>query len=224
MLMSVVRTFVLYTVVILCMGLMGKRQVGDLQPSELVVTMMIAELASIPMQDLDRPVINGVIAIFVLTFIEIVLSVITLKSPFFRKILEGKSAIIIKDGVIDQKMMKKLRVTIDDLLEGIRQEGVFSIDTVEFAIMETNGKLTVQKKAKEEPVTPKDLELDVDKKSLPTVIISDGKLIESVFDEFSVVKRKDAMEKLKKKHLEIKDVFLMTVNENKEFVIVRKEK
>ena len=224
MLMSVVRTFVLYAVVILCMRLMGKRQVGDLQPSELVVTMMIAELASIPMQDLDRPVINGVIAIFVLTFIEIVLSVITLKSPFFRKILEGKSAIIIKDGVIDQKMMKKLRVTIDDLLEGIRQEGVFSIDTVEFAIMETNGKLTVQKKAKEEPVTPKDLELDVDKKSLPTVIISDGKLIESVFDEFSVVKRKDAMEKLKKKHLEIKDVFLMTVNENKEFVIVRKEK
>ena len=224
MLMSVVRTFVLYTVVILCMRLMGKRQVGDLQPSELVVTMMIAELASIPMQDLDRPVINGVIAIFVLTFIEIVLSVITLKSPFFRKILEGKSAIIIKDGVIDQKMMKKLRVTIDDLLEGIRQEGVFSIDTVEFAIMETNGKLTVQKKAKEEPVTPKDLEIDVDKKSLPTVIISDGKLIESVFDEFSVVKRKDAMEKLKKKHLEIKDVFLMTVNENKEFVIVRKEK
>ena len=224
MLMSVVRTFVLYAVVILCMRLMGKRQVGDLQPSELVVTMMIAELASIPMQDLDRPVINGVIAIFVLTFIEIVLSVITLKSPFFRKILEGKSAIIIKDGVIDQKMMKKLRVTIDDLLEGIRQEGVFSIDTVEFAIMETNGKLTVQKKAKEEPVTPKDLELDVDKKSLPTVVISDGKLIESVFDEFSVVKRKDAMEKLKKKHLEIKDVFLMTVNENKEFVIVRKEK
>ena len=224
MLMSVVRTFVLYAVVILCMRLMGKRQVGDLQPSELVVTMMIAELASIPMQDLDRPVINGVIAIFVLTFIEIVLSVITLKSPFFRKILEGKSAIIIKDGVIDQKMMKKLRVTIDDLLEGIRQEGVFSIDTVEFAIRETNGKLTVQKKAKEEPVTPKDLELDVDKKSLPTVIISDGKLIESVFDEFSVVKRKYAMEKKKKKHLEIKDVFLMTVNENKEFVIVRKEK
>lgn len=224
MLMSVVRTFVLYAVVILCIRLMGKRQVGDLQPSELVVTMMIAELASIPMQDLDRPVINGVIAILVLTFIEIVLSVITLKSPFLRKILEGKSAIIIKDGVIDQKMMKKLRITVDDLLEGIRQEGVFSIDTVDFAIMETNGKLTVQKKAKEEPVTPKDLELDVDKKSLPTVVISDGKLIESVFDEFSVVKRKDAMEKLKKKHLEIKDVFLMTVNENKEFVIVRKEK
>ena len=121
-------------------------------------------------------------------------------------------------------MMKKLRITVDDLLEGIRQEGVFSIDTVDFAIMETNGKLTVQKKAKEEPVTPKDLELDVDKKSLPTVVISDGKLIESVFDEFSVVKRKDAMEQLKKKHLEIKDVFLMTVNENKEFVIVRKEK
>ncbi len=224
MLMSVVRTFVLYAVVILCIRLMGKRQVGDLQPSELVVTMMIAELASIPMQDLDRPVINGVIAILVLTFIEIVLSVVTLKSPFLRKILEGKSAIIIKDGVIDQKMMKKLRITVDDLLEGIRQEGVFSIDTVDFAIMETNGKLTVQKKAKEEPVTPKDLELDVDKKSLPTVVISDGKLIESVFDEFSVVKRKDAMEKLKKKHLEIKDVFLMTVNENKEFVIVRKEK
>ena len=138
MIASVIRTVVLYLVVILCMRIMGKRQVGELQPSDLVVTILISELASVPIQDLNRPITSGVIAIFVLVLLELLLSTLTLKSMFVRKIFEGKASIVIKNGIIDQKMMKKLRITIDDLLEGLRQTGAFLPDDVDFAIMETN--------------------------------------------------------------------------------------
>ncbi len=223
MLMTVVRTAVLYLVVVLCMRIMGKRQVGELQPSELVVTILISELASIPMQDLNRPVSNGVIAIFVLVLLELLLSSLTLKSMIFRKIFEGKSAIIIKNGVIDQKMMKKLRVTIDDLLEGLRQAGSFSVDEVDFAIMETNGKLSVQPKLRYEPVSKADMKINARDKGFPTVVISDGKLIDSVFQQFDEVKEEDVMLQLKTRNLTVENVFLMTVNEAKEYVIIRKE-
>lgn len=222
MMMTVVRTAVLYLVVVLCMRMMGKRQVGELQPSELVVTILISELASIPMQDLNRPVSNGVIAIFVLVFLELVLSALTLKSMFFRKIFEGKSAIIIKNGVIDQKMMKKLRVTIDDLLEGLRQAGSFSVEEVDFAIMETNGKLSVQPKAKYEPVSKQDMKINVRDKGFPTVVISDGKMIERVFEDFTLVTKEDVIRQLRNKNVTVEQVFLMTVNEAGEFVIIKK--
>lgn len=224
MMLTVVRTAVLYLVVVLCMRVMGKRQVGELQPSELVVTILISELASIPMQDLNRPVTNGIIAILVLVLLELVLSVLTMKSMFFRKIFEGKSAIIIKNGVINQKMMKKLRITIDDLLEGIRQTGNFSVDAVDFAIMETNGKFSVQPKMKFEPVSKEDMKINAKDKGFPTVIISDGKMIDEVFDDFTAVTREDAIKRLRVKNLTVEDVFLMTVNEAGEFLIIKKEK
>lgn len=223
MMMTVIRTAVLYLVVILCMRIMGKRQVGELQPSELVVTILISELASIPMQDLNRPVTNGIIAIFVLVLLELLLSALSLKSILFRKLFDGKSAIIIKNGVIDQKMMKKLRVTIDDLLEGLRQAGSFSIEEVDFAIMETNGKISVQPKQKYEPVSKGDMKLNVRDKGFSTVVISDGRLCEEVFSEFSKVSEEDVMLRLRAKNLTVEDVFLMTVNEAKEFVIIKKE-
>lgn len=223
MMMTVVRTAILYFVVVLCMRIMGKRQVGELQPSELVVTILISELASIPMQDLSRPITNGVLAIFVLVFLELVLSVLTLKSELFRKIFEGKSAIIIKNGVIDQKMMRKLRVTIDDLLEGLRQAGNFSVDAVDFAIMETNGKFSVQPKQKYEPVSKEDMKIDAKDKGFPTVVIADGNFNDKVFEDFNAVKKEDAIRQLRIKNLSAEDVFLMTVNEAGEFVIVKKE-
>ena len=108
MLLTIFRTAFFYFVVIICMRMMGKRQVGELQPSELVVTFLISELASIPMQDLDRPAMNGVAAILMLVFLELVTSGVALKSRFFRRMLDGKSAVIIQGGIVDQKMMKKL--------------------------------------------------------------------------------------------------------------------
>ena len=223
MIATVIRTVVLYLVVILCMRIMGKRQVGELQPSDLVVTILISELASVPIQDLNRPITSGVIAIFVLVLLELLLSTLTLKSMFVRKIFEGKASIVIKNGIIDQKMMKKLRITIDDLLEGLRQTGAFSPDDVDFAIMETNGKLSVMLKSKYEPVTKKDMKIKEKDKGFNTVVISDGKFNEKIFENFEHVKKDDVLKKLKEKKLKIEDVFLLTVNEAKEYVIVRKE-
>ncbi len=223
MLMSVIRTAVLYFVVVLCMRIMGKRQVGELQPSELVITILISELASIPMQDLNRPVTNGVIAILVLVLLELIISALTLKSMFFRKVFEGKSAIIIKNGIIDQKMMKKLRITIDDLLEGLRQAGNFSVDKVNYAIMETNGTISVQLKEAFDTVTKRDMKIKTENEGMPTVIISDGNFIDKVFDNFDCISKEDALKELQKNDLSESEVFLMTANESGEFYIVRKE-
>ncbi|MBQ4156035.1 MAG: DUF421 domain-containing protein [Clostridia bacterium] len=218
--MTVIRTAFLYFVVVLSMRIMGKRQVGELQPSEFVVTILISELASIPIQDLNRPITNGILAIFVLVLLELLLSFLTLKSDVFRKIFEGKSATIIKNGVIDQKMMKKLRITIDDLLEGIRQSGNFSVETVDLAIMETNGKLSVQPKIKYEPVSKEDLNINNVDKGLPTLVISDGKIDEEALQKISKI---DILKELKSRNLTVEEVFLMTVNEIGEFVVIRKE-
>lgn len=223
MLMSVLRTAVLYFVVVFCIRIMGKRQIGELQPSELVVTILISELAAIPMQDLNRPITNGVITILVLVLLEILLSTLTMKSMFFRKLFEGKSAIIIKNGKIDQKMMKKLRITIDDLLKGLRQAGNFSVDEIDYAIMETNGKISIQQKSDYETVTKKDMKIKSKDKGMPTVVISDGKLIEKVFDDFKTVTKEDISRQLKLKNLIVDEVFLMTVNEAEEYYIVKKE-
>lgn len=181
MIMTVTRTAILYFVVIICMRIMGKRQVGELQPSELVITILISELASIPMQDLNRPVSSGVIAILVLVLLELIVSALTLKSDIFRKIFEGKSAVIIQNGVIDQKVMKKLRVTIDDLLEGLRQAGNFSIEKVNYAVMETNGRISVQLKEDFDTATRQDMNIKSKSEGLPKVLISDGKIASEDF-------------------------------------------
>ncbi len=217
MIMTVTRTAILYFVVIICMRIMGKRQVGELQPSELVITILISELASIPMQDLNRPVSSGVIAILVLVLLELIVSALTLKSDIFRKIFEGKSAVIIQNGVIDQKVMKKLRVTIDDLLEGLRQAGNFSIEKVNYAVMETNGRISVQLKEDFDTATRQDMNIKSKSEGLPKVLISDGKIASEVF-------KNEAKKQLKEKGLKLSQVFLMTKNDLGEYFIVRKEK
>ncbi len=217
MIMTVTRTAILYFVVIICMRIMGKRQVGELQPSELVITILISELASIPMQDLNRPVSSGVIAILVLVLLELIVSALTLKSDIFRKIFEGKSAVIIQNGVIDQKVMKKLRVTIDDLLEGLRQAGNFSIEKVNYAVMETNGRISVQLKEDFDTATRQDMNIKSKSEGLPKVLISDGKIASEDF-------KNEAKKQLKEKGLKLSQVFLMTKNDLGEYFIVRKEK
>ena len=150
MFVTLIRSVILYFTVILSLRLMGKRQIGELQPGELVVTIMISECAAAPIQDLDRPALNGIIAIFCLVILEVLLSVATLKLPWARRVLDGSPTFIIKNGVIDQKAMKALRLTIDDISESLRQQGVFDIREVAFALVETGGKLSVKKKSLKE--------------------------------------------------------------------------
>lgn len=179
MLITLTRTALLYILVVITMRLMGKRQIAQLEPFELVITIMIAELAAIPMQDRHIPLINGVIAILTLLFIQVTFSVVSLRWAGFRSVLDGRYSIIIADGIIQEKEMRKARYNLDELLEQLRLKSVFNLDDVEFAILETSGELSVLLKSQKRPVTPADLEVETKYEGLPLILIQDGQVIVS---------------------------------------------
>lgn len=179
MLITLARTVLLYLLVVVTMRIMGKRQIAQLEPFELVITIMIAELAAIPMQDRHIPLINGVIAILTLLFIQVTLSVLSLKSLRFRTILDGRYSLVIANGVIQEQEMRKARYNLDELLEQLRLKDIFNLEDVEFAILETSGELSVLLKSQNRPVTPKDLELETPYEGLPVVLVFDGEIMQS---------------------------------------------
>ncbi len=201
---------------------MGKRQLGDMQPSELVITLLISEIAAIPLQDFDQPISLGIIAIFVLVCLEILASVLIMKSLKAKRILLGKSMPVIKGGRIDQKALKSVRMTVFDLAEMLRMQGVFSFKEVETAILEINGSLSVCKKACESPPTADDLEIKVENEGVSLPIISDGKMIESSLTFFGKDKRW-LCSYLEKSKLKLDEVFVMTLNKKGEIITVKKE-
>ncbi len=190
---------------------MGKRQIGDMQPNELVVTLLISEIAAIPLQDTSQPVLNGVVAIFTLVILEIVISVLTMKSLSLRKLMNGKSIVIIKNGVIDQHAMRQVRITVLDLIEMLRSQNVFDISTVAFAVLEVSGELSVLLKSDEQTVTVKDMKIKKSKEALPLPVISDGKIIKESLTalEISYESFKNDLKSAKTKPEEI---FLMTLD------------
>lgn len=155
---------------------MGKRQIGELQPSELVVTIMISELAAIPMQETGIPLINGIVPIVTLIIAEIIFSFITLKSEKARKIISGTPSILIENGKINEKEMEKLRFNMDDLMEELRINNCPNIADVEFAILETSGQLSIIQKSQKRPATAEDLNIPTKYEGLPITLISDGKI------------------------------------------------
>ena len=222
MIITITRTIILYIFVTLGIRLMGKRQIGEMQPNELVVTLLISETAAIPLQDTTQPILNGLVAIFVLVILEIMISVLSMKSRFMRKIMNGKSAVIIKNGVIDQQMMKSVRMTVLDLVELLRGQDVFDISTVAFAVLEVNGNLSVLLKSAEQPATVADLKIEKKKALLQLPVISDGKIVKESLD-FVVADEKDIRKKLKGDN--VADVFLMTMDrEGNHNIIKRREK
>lgn len=222
MTISLIRTFLLYMIIILAVRLMGKRQISDLQTSELVVTFLISNIASIPMQNSSIPLFAGLIPIIVLLVCEIVLSNIMLKSCKFRKFICGSPVVIIDHGKIDQKVMKDLRMTTEDLFEQLRQLDVFSLQDIDFAIIETNGQMSIMKKPEKQQVDASMLGLSPPSQELETVIISDGEISDS---SLSLCKLSEKWVRgvLNKKHLALKDVFIMTADKNKNFNIIKKE-
>lgn len=172
------RTLILYLLIIAGVRLMGKRQVGELEPSELVLSLLIADLASVPMQDLGIPLHSGIIPILTLLSLTMALSVLTMKSMRFRALLCGKPSIIIQNGQINQPEMRRNRLTVDELLEELRSHGFLSPGEVMYAILETNGMLSVFPYAGQKPATARQLQLKTEEISLPVVLISDGVLLE----------------------------------------------
>lgn len=222
MFITVYRTIILYIVVIISIRLMGKRQIGDMQPGELVITLLISEIAAMPLQDTDQPILFGISAIFTIVVIEIFMSILALKSFFVRKMLSGKSAILIKDGVIDQKELKKVRMTVLDLVELLRGQQVFDISTVSFAVLETGGSLSVLLKSKEQPATVGDLKVQKGPAELPLPVISDGKILSESLTSLGI-KEQAVTARLAKKGIKPENVFLMTLDRAGKTEIVKKE-
>ena len=218
MIITITRTIILYIFVTLGIRLMGKRQIGEMQPNELVVTLLISEIAAIPLQDTSQPILNGVVAIFMLVILEILISVISMKSLFMRKIMNGKSAVIIKNGVIDQQMMKSVRMTVLELLRG---QDVFDISTVAFAVLEVNGNLSVLLKSSEQPATAADLNVKKDKALLPLPVISDGKIIKESLEAIGT--DEGAVRKMLKGD-NVSDIFLMTMDRDGNHSIIKQRK
>ena len=223
MLQIIIRTVVFYFVIILAIRLMGKRQLGELQPSELVITILLSEIAAMPIQDIEIPMWVGIVASLTLVILEISVSFLTMRSLNFRKMFYGNSSIIIKDGTIDQKMLKKLRITVPDLLEVLRNQEIFDINQVAYAILETNGQLSVLLKSEYQTVSVNDLKGIETPSDMPCLIVSDGMLLTKAMKSLNLSKT-DIEKHVESNGMKLKDVFIMTADKSGNFNIVKKEK
>ncbi len=201
---------------------MGKRQIGDMQPNELVVTLLLSEIAAIPLQDTSQPILYGVLAIFTLVILEIVVSVIAMKSIGFRKLMSGKSVVIIKNGDIDYYAMKSVRMTALDLVELLRGQNVFDISTVAYAVLEVDGNLSVLLNSVSQPATVEDLNISKPQEELSLPVISDGKILPESLEVLGL-SVSDLQKQLKKQKLSKESVLLMMMDRNKKTNIVKKE-
>lgn len=171
-----IRTIILYLVVVSSMRLMGKKQIGQLQPFELAVAIMISELAALPMQDNRVPLMDGIIPIITLLILQITVSILELKSEKMRIWFNGKPSILIKDGKIDINELYYQQLNINDLMEELRLKDIYNLDDIEYAILETSGQLSIIPKTELSNVTKEDLKIKVSQETLPITLILDGKL------------------------------------------------
>lgn len=222
MFITVYRTILLYVIVIISVRLMGKRQIGEMQPGELVVTLLISDIAAMPLQDTNQPVLFGVAAIFTLVTLEILMSVVALKSFFMRKLISGKSVILIKDGAVCEAELKKVRITVLDLVEMLRSQQIFDISDVSFAVLETGGNLSVLLKSKSQPATVGDLKIKKEPAKLPLPVVSDGKLLLESINALGTTK-KEVLRLLAQRHLKPSEVLIMTLDAGGKVNVVKKE-
>lgn len=222
MLITLVRTIVLYILVVLALRLMGKRQIGQLQPSELVIAMMLSELASIPVENVGTPLLTGVIPIFTLIVAEMAFSYMTLKSRKLRKLLSGTPTVLVSKGQIIEKEMKRLRFNVDDLMEELRSNGYANILEIEYAIIESNGNLSVIPKSNKRPLTPEDIGINPQYEGIPYLLISDGVLNQDALKNAGVTVEWLFQHLNEYNISDIEDVFVATVDSAGKFFIQKK--
>lgn len=213
MVISFFRTFILYAAIVVALRLMGKRQIGELEPSELVITILVSELASIPMQDVTVPLFAGLIPIFTLVSLEILVSFLCLKSRRMRRLFNGRSAVIIRGGKFDQQKMRELRLTTDEIIETLRQNNISSPSDLKCAVIEPSGQLSYVLKPGKQPVTAEMLSLTPPGSGLPLIVVSDGKPVPSNL-KLLHLEVSDLEKRLKKANVPcMTDVFLMTLDD-----------
>lgn len=223
MVIALVRTIILYLVIIVGIRLMGKRQIGQLEPSELVLSLLIADLAAVPMQDFSIPLIMGVIPILTLLCLSTILSVLTVRSIRFRALLCSRPSIVIREGKVLYREMVKNRFTVDELMEELRMAGITNLSAVKYAILETTGRISVLPYPEEAPVTAGQMEISPPSPGLPLIIISDGRVL-----SHHMKARNLSMDWLRQQLrlrgiAQTSQVFLMTVDEEGHVYFVPKE-
>ena len=202
---------------------MGKRQVGELKPHELVITILLSAVAVIPLEENSMPLANCLVPILLFISMEIIMSVISMKSLKFRFLIQGHPIIIIRNGELQQGEMKKLRLTVDDILESLRQKDVFDISLVSYAIIETNGKMSVMLKPEYETLLRTDINITPKESGIPCVVITDGQIERSSYEDCNMTDEK-LKKIIKKQNIDVGNTLLMTIDKLGKTVVIGREK
>lgn len=223
MLTAVVRAAILYLLIIIGIRLMGKRQIGQLEPSELVLSLLIADLAAVPMQDFGIPLLMGAIPILTLLCLSTVFSAAAARSIRFRALLCSRPSIVVQDGRILTREMERNCFTVDELMEELRVAGVTDLKTVKYAVLETTGRISVLLTADEQPVTARQMGLRPRENGLPLIIVSDGRMLS---ENMAIRHLSEGwlMDQLRSRGIaDVRDVFLMTVDEQDRVYLTQRE-
>lgn len=213
MLVVFIRVIIIYAIVLLFLRLMGKRQIGEMQPYEVVITLIIADLATLPMSDTNIPLLNGLLPLAILVLLHYLITFSTRKCLCLRKFFSGNAEILISPNGIEYETLKKLNMNLDDLQEMVRLCGYYAFDSVQYAIIETNGQMSVIPTADSSPATAKDVKVKNEDPELPKVIISDGKLVKNELQQLNI--DEDILSKiLNYFKAEITDVLILSVDSN----------
>ncbi len=218
-----IRAVILYILITFSLRLMGKRQLGELQPSELVVTILISNIASIPVEDSSMPMIMGIVPILTLVCLDVIMSGIMLKSAKIRKLMIGSPRIIISGGDILQDEMKRLRYTVDDLVEAMREQQIFDITQIQYAIVETTGKINFLLKKDFQPAEKQDVDAGGSTKNPPSVIIRDG-IVDKQQLRLLGLGEQWLTRILRENNVGERGIFLMTSDNGGSYTIVKKSK
>lgn len=213
LLLIIYRTVIIYFVVLIMIRLMGKREIGQLSPFDFVVAIIFAELATIPMESPDIPLWHGLAPLVTLVILEMALSYVSLYSHGLRRFMGGVPQIVIQNGRILKKEMRKARYNLDDLLGQLREKGVFAIEDVEFAILEPTGRLSIILRSRKRPVTPDDLGMPAGYEGYPTVLVMDGVIIKKNLQQAGLSESWLA-DRLAERGGTLKSVFLATIGAN----------
>lgn len=216
-----IRAVIIYIAVIIALRIMGKRQIGELTPHELVITILVSQVAIIPLQDNSMPLLNMFVPILIFVSLEILASALSMKSIHFRNLIQGKPLFVIRNGKLDEKQMKRLRFTVDDLVDAVRQKGYFDLSSIQDAVVEPNGTISVLQKAEESPVTPKQLKLSVDENSTPVAVVVDGKPVYEYFGQ-NIVRNSEIELLVTDNGKKISEIMLMTIDDNGKIFIIPK--
>ena len=220
MLTIFIRTVLIYVLLTIIMRVMGKRQLGELDVSELVITILLSEIASLPITNPERSLTDAIIPIVTLAALEILTSALILASPKLKNLLSSKPSVLIAHGIVDKKAMRKVRISIEDLVSQIRQNGIFELDEVDYAILEENGKMSIIPKSKNRQPDMEDLNITVADSGVMHIIISDGK-ISSHGLRLIAKDEKWVTKQLSKRGLALRDVFCMTCNDAGRIYIIK---